>query len=257
MVPPPEGTNGLIALRRFILYQLFRTPKAGNYVNKAATQVLHALTHLKSFQNMKLEDYEIQYDEPVLTALAFSVSQEHILNYLKCKFIVNLSDLPFISSDSPVILYNQFQESCGEYTGATALAAKGLQIFYPIHPRLLICFYDPKVYDCGNDVDYLSTESIDDVHQINVLQYLNSKSQLFFEESITKEYIEHIMSEYKSFKDKIGPFSKFFETKERTYLFSSFEDLKIELTLSFFNILNEIENDDNWPVPLRHPLFKR
>lgn len=65
LVPPPEGTNGLIALRRFILYQLFRTPKAGNYVNKAATQVLHALTHLKSFQNMKLEDYEIQYDEPV------------------------------------------------------------------------------------------------------------------------------------------------------------------------------------------------
>ena len=79
-------------------------------------------------------------------------------------------------------------EKAGSYIGATGLVMKGLQVFYPIHPRLLNCLYDSGVYNlCGGSVNCCSTESTEEIHQLNALQFINSNSQLFFDEFISEE----------------------------------------------------------------------
>lgn len=253
LIPPPENTNGFTLLKRFILYQLYRTPKAGNNLNNAFNGAFHEL--IKIYEPGKSKNFDglnLVHPDPVLLALLNSADKEHLLNFLSCKFVVNLSLLPFISSDAPVVMYNQFMEQKELYTGATSLAVKGLQIFYPIHPRLMVCFYDPKIYSCGDNDDCISTDLVEDIHQLNAMQYINSNSQLFFNEYIVKEYIETIVNAFSQEKKKSRPVNQIIKKDEKVYFFSSFEDAHINLELSFFKIINH-ESVEFEVAPLRHP----
>lgn len=258
LIPPPKDSKAFSAIKRFILYQIYRTPKAGN----------EALEHLNdAFQKFipfiepnnadKFKELKIVHEEATLLMLLHSADKEYLLNYLDCKFIVNLSELSFITSDSPVILYNQYMEKSGTYIGATGLPSKGLQIFYPIHPRLMICLYDPNVYNCGDTTNCISTEEIDDIHQFNVMQFLNSDSQLFFDEFISKEYIEEcIINEYNDKKAPPKNVNKVIKTKDnRTFFFTSSENFHANLELSFFKLICDLDNSGF--TPLRHPSLER
>ncbi|MDR3652154.1 MAG: DUF4238 domain-containing protein [Paludibacter sp.] len=258
LLPPPHDSVAFTALKRFILYQLFRTPKAGNDLLEQLNDVFQKL--LPYFEPDKVKQFDglkIYHEEATLLILGQSGNKGYLLDYLDCKFIVNLSDLPFITSDSPVILYNQYMEKAGFYAGATGLPVKGLQIFYPIHPRLMICFYDSNVYRCGDSINCISTDNIDDIHQFNVMQYLNSESQLFFDETISKEYVEKcIVDVYKTKKVPSKSKNKIINTKDdRRFLLMCTEDFHIELELSFFKIICGIENFEI--APLRHPSLER
>ncbi len=151
LYPPPVETNGFKLLKRFILYQAYRTPKSGSNIMEALNQGVK--TFVKEFKPELWESMKngtLVHKSPVLLGLFRSIEHEHLLDFLDCKFLVNLSVLPFITSDAPVILYNQLMEEVESYIGVTGLVAKGLQIFYPIHPMLMICLYDSTVYDFGN-----------------------------------------------------------------------------------------------------------
>lgn len=260
LIPPPQNTNGFIAFKRFILYQLFRTPKAGNTTIEHLNKAFHSFLPLFKPEKIKeFEELEISHENSVLLALLNSADKEYLLNFLDCKFIVNLSELPYITSDSPVILYNQFMEKSDMYIGATGLPAKGLQIFYPIHPRLMICLYDHSVYSCGETINCTSTEKIEDIHQLNTLQYLNCDKQLFFDDSISEGYIvDNLIKGYKDKKKSSRFINKNLKTEDgRSLLFISFEDVHIDLDLSFFKICCNISNFNNGIAPLRHPSLVR
>lgn len=181
LYPPPTETNGYTLLKRFILYQAYRVPKSGEDYTKSVNEKLKVfLKEYKPELAKKFEGYRIEFEEPVLIMLSNAIEHEHLLDFMDCRFLVNLSPLPFLTSDNPVIFYNQLMEKANSYAGATSLVTKGLQIFYPIHPRLMICLYDPKVYDFGKgSKNCIETESIEEIHQLNGLQFINSSSQLF------------------------------------------------------------------------------
>lgn len=260
LIPPPEDTNGFHFLKIFILYQKYRTPQAGKDTELLMDQAFKAYLQVSNPEKYEsYKDGKLVHENAALLSLLYAGDKVKLLNFLSCKFIVNLSELSFITSDSPIIMYNQLLEDKGIYTGATALVAKGLQIFYPIHPRLMICLFDPKIYNCGEDGKACaSTEDVDDVHQLNTLQYLCSNSQMFFDETITQQYIEHIIEESKSDKKESRHFSEYIKTEDnRHFLFTSFEDPKINLELSFFKMRKDIEAFELELTPLRHPSLAR
>lgn len=255
LYPPPTESNGFKLLRRFILHQAYRTPKSGSDIMDILNQGLK--TVIKEFKPdlwERMKDGTFIHKNPVLFGLFHAIKHEHLLGFLDCKFLVNLSLLPFITSDSPVILYNQLMEQADNYMGATALVAKGLQIFYPIHPRLMICLYDSNIYDFGNGCDdYCSTESIDEIHQLNGLQLSNCKSQLFFNESISKEYIEELCEHFEEYRKTSQNINKIINKGSRKFLFTSSEDIQINLDLDFFKLKIDPTDFREEFVPLRHP----
>ena len=239
-IPPPENSNGYLIFKRFILYQLHRTPKAGResieHLNEAMLKILPLLApEIKG----KIDGLKLEHPEPILYTLFKSTDKEYLLDYLKFKFVVNLSDLPFLTSDSPVILYNEFMEKSGNYIGATGLASKGLQIFYPIHPRLMICMYDPFVYKCKESENCVSTDKVEDIHQFNVMQYLNCDTQLFFDDTICKEYIEtNIVDEYEHLKTPQKSINTIINNGNNKLLFfTGIENFHINLNLSFMKVM--------------------
>lgn len=259
LYPPPIETNGFKLLKRFILYQTFRTPKSGNDLMEALNQSLK--TVIKEFKPdiwKKMKGGNFVHENPVLLSLLHSIKYDYLLDYLDCKFVVNLSLLPFITSDSPVILYNQLMENAGNYVGATGFVSKGLQVFYPIHPRLMICMYDANVYDFGNGcINCCSTESVNEIHQLNALQFINSKAQLFFDDLISEEYVKKLCGEYEEYRMASQNINRIIRQGPRKFLFTSSEDCQINLSLDFFKLKVNPNDYKDKIVPLRDPSFER
>lgn len=256
---PPIESNGFKLLKRFILYQAHRTPKSGNNVTESLNQGLE--TVLKEFKPDlwdAMKDHTLVLKNPVLLGFSYVIEHEHLLNYLDCKFLVNLSSLPLITSDAPVIFYNQLLEQAGNYLGATGLVAKGLQIFYPIHPRLMICLYDSNVYEFGRGcINCCYTESIDEIHQLNALQLINSKTQLFFDDSILEDYIKDLCDHYGEYKNTSQNVNQIINQGSRKFFFTSSENARIELSLDFFKFKVNPSDYKKEITPLRHPSFER
>lgn len=259
LYPPPTESNGFKLLKRFILYQAFRTPKSGDNTMETMNEGLK--TVIKEFKQDlwdKIKDGTLVHENPVLLSLLNSAEHEHLLNHLECKFIVNLSLLPFITSDSPVIFYNQLMEKADCYIGATGLVAKGLQIFYPIHPRLMICLYDSNVYNFGNGSEgCCSTEAVAEIHQLNGLQFINCKSQLFFNDFISEEYVKELNNDYRDYKGKERKINQIINRDSRKYFYMGSEDTTINLDLDFFALKVNPNDYKNETAPLRHPSFAR
>ena len=259
LYPPPVESNGFKLLRQFILYQAYRTPKSGNELMQSLNDGLK--TVLKEFKPDLLKQLEggtLVHDNPVLLSLFNSVKHENLLNYLDCKFIINLSDLPLITSDAPVIFYNQLMEAARNYVGATGLVAKGLQIFYPIHPRLIVCLYDASVYDLGNGcINCCSTESIEEIHQLNTLQFINSDAQLFFDDLISEQYAKELCKQYHEHRVAPRHIKKILHFDKRKFLFSGTDDVRINLNLGFFKMLVDPKEYEKGIVPFRHSSFQK
>lgn len=259
LYPPPLETNGFKLLRQFILYQAFRTPKSGLDIIEMLNQGMK--TFVKEFKPdlwKSFKDGTLVHENPVLIGLFQSIEHEHLLDYLECKFLVNLSVLPFITSDSPVIFYNQLMEQADNYMGATGFVAKGLQIFYPIHPRLMICVYDPSVYDFGDGCkNCCSTESIEEVHQLNGLQLINCKSQLFFDDLISKEYVVELCKNFEKYRGISKNINRIINQGSRKFFLTSSEDVHTNLRLYFFKLKVNPNDFKNEITPLRHPSLER
>ena len=255
LYPPPKGTNGYILLKRFIIYQANRTPSSGRQIEDSVNESMK--TMLKAYQPnlwQKLKDNTIGFNNPVLKALIGAIENEKLLDFLDFGFVVNLSLLPFVTSDSPVVLYNQLMEKAGNYIGATGLVAKGLQVFYPIHPRLMICLYDSNVYEFNNgENDCGSTESIDEVHQLNSLQIINSDTQIFFNDFVNKEYAELLFEENESYRNDFKNINTIFTREGRNFFFMSSKDPHINLSLDFFKLKVNPKDFNREIAPLRHP----
>ncbi|WP_461622080.1 DUF4238 domain-containing protein, partial [Bradyrhizobium sp. 23AC] len=77
----------------------------------------------------------------------------------------------FITSDHPVVFYNQYAEH-RTIRSNTGLASKGLQIFYPISPYHIIILYDEAIYKIGaKKSTSVDVTSVSDVQQLNDLQW--------------------------------------------------------------------------------------
>ncbi|KPE49648.1 DUF4238 domain-containing protein [Chryseobacterium indologenes] len=256
LIPPPIESNGFKLIKRFMLYQAFRTPNSGENIMESLNKGLKAF--VKEFKPElweSLKDATLQHENPVLLGLLHSIEHEKLLDYLDFRFIVNLSLLPFITSDSPIIFYNQLMEQAGNYIGATGLVAKGLQIFYPIHPRLMICLYDPEVYDLGDDVNCCSTESIDTIHQLNGLQFINCESQIYFNNFISEEYTHELSNNFQEYRGTKRNINEIINQNNKKFFFISSEDIQIRLQLDFLKIKVNLNHFKNGINPLRHPSF--
>jgi hypothetical protein len=258
LYPPPIHTNGYKLLKRFILCQAYRVPKSGESYTKSINEALTVfLKEFKPDLANKLKDYKVELEEPVLLMLFNALKHEHFLNFMDCRFLVNLSPIPFFTSDAPVIFYNQLMEKANSYMGATGLVTKGLQIFYPIHPRLMICLYDPEVYDFGKgSKDCIGAESVAEIHQLNGLQLINSDTQLFFNETISKAYILSLLSHFRSYRETGKNINKAFKIGNRKFLYMSSVDACIDLELDCFSLKVNPKEFKGQIVPLRHPSLK-
>lgn len=140
------------------------------------------------------------HEENVEVALSNVKLVIKVCGDLQYKLLINNTSTALITSDVPVVRYNQFLERKKWEHGKTGFGNIGLQIFIPLNPDVLILFYDPGIYDLGaKKQDYLILSDDNDIDQLNLLQMLNCNRNVFFNDEISKEYITELYETSKKY----------------------------------------------------------
>lgn len=238
-IPKPE-TEDYISLWLFTFLQESRTKFSADETNEMIDKTLKTIfKHDNRFKD-KIDDLEFGFENSALLNLDTLIDVIGVTRDLKCKLIINKTKKPFLTSDNPIVRYNQFLEKRKHPYGKCGLANKGLQVFYPLSPELAIIFYDDKVYKIGfrkrNYVEILNEKDIDN---LNLLQFLNSDKVIYANEKASDFYLESLMEKSLKFNSPRG--GKINEHPEKrndngTYsmiLHNQKKDIDINLNLSF------------------------
>lgn len=180
-VPKPhsEPWNDLLV---FTLFLHSRTRHTANVHNDIADKLVRTILEKDgSLDQEHLRNLEISLTNPAAEALRAAAQGVFLAMDLAMKVLVNRTDVEFITSDNPVVFYNQCFEGADPSIGGNGgLANTGLQIFLPLSAQHLLVLYDRKAYKIGHKKsDYCDVSNRDDVRQFNDLQYLNCVENLY------------------------------------------------------------------------------
>jgi hypothetical protein len=238
--PPPYGSPWHMTLVVHILMQSARTKYAADAVNevmdKMAKQILKGS---KKLEGIDLSKFKVSMKEPARYSLGVSAETYPIALDLRCKLLCNQTDEEFVTSDNPVVLYNQFF-SFRNFGSNCGTASKGLQIFFPLDAKKQIVLYDDAVYRFGGERHtYIDITAKHDVYELNTLQMCSASENIYFTGSSFDAQALHkkALPFLREQKARVGVVSRE-ETKSgiSELVATSAEDVRTNLTLSFSSI---------------------
>lgn len=171
--------NDKLILSRFIVTQLFRVPifldyhinKSKKNIEKYKKDILQQLSFLPSEYQDKVRN--IFFDDDQIKDLIFTHIENNMKNYcdiLRGKrwvLYVNETDLPFCTSDNPVVMINIMSKSTSR--SDNGIGNENTLIFFPLNPKIAVGIYpyafmssleelDGKIIVLkGNDIKMITT----------------------------------------------------------------------------------------------------
>lgn len=112
---------------------------------------------------------------------------------LRIALIKNISPLPFITSDHPVVKYNQLFIS-HNYFVAYGYGQMGIQMFFPISPSLCLVLFDPIPYRLHNYYeDKFIVNDTTAIRAINTLVAGYANQELYFSSATSDRTVRKIL----------------------------------------------------------------
>lgn len=177
---PHYFTAGHLLLCFHIATQGARTQYAADVMDEITDGMWkEVLKHEPTVTKDMLAQVKIGYDNPALVSIGHAALSFPLLMDLECRALLAPPGTEFITSDNPVVMYNQFmlRRTVGSNTG---IASKGLQIFFPIWPFLTLVMYDRDVYHFGRaKSELVHIASAMDVHELNMLQVIAATKNVY------------------------------------------------------------------------------
>jgi hypothetical protein len=180
--PPERFTPEWDFLIEYVAYQRARTTRAADGVEKLADNLIKA--QLREHPAFKGTDFD-KMKVVNKNAVAFTLQLVHLFcayaQDLGMHLFLNESHTEFLTSDDPVVAHNQYCEGINK--GCLGWNCAGLQLFLPLSPNATLLLYDTSVYKVeGSRSGKLATSltASDHVEQINSLQALNAKENIYF-----------------------------------------------------------------------------
>ncbi|MBN4046997.1 DUF4238 domain-containing protein [bacterium AH-315-P13] len=198
---PQKNSIEHLELLSFIGLTDLRNPTRIENIKNSRESVKKHLLELDPKVDINKFIPEIPHNYAVELALSNLKGVIDNISDLDFKLIVNKTDTPFISSDFPIVKYNQFLERKKWQHSKVGYGTIGLQIIFPINPNLGIIFFDPKIYKVGFKKNrYIEIKKKEDINSLNILQIVNCIETLYFNEKITENYIRNLVNKASKFK---------------------------------------------------------
>lgn len=139
---------------------------------------------------------------------------------LKYKVFINKTETPFITSDHPVVKYNQYLEWRRWSHSKTGYGSMGLQIFLPLNHEKMLFLYDDSSYQLSSGNQFYFLKKQPEIDGLNLLQFLNSIETIYFDEKAKEDYLKNLHTNSKGFNKANVPFS------ELGYIFDSDAEMR-------------------------------
>ncbi|MFW6030842.1 MAG: DUF4238 domain-containing protein [Halanaerobiales bacterium] len=240
---PKYETETHLKLITFIAIMSARTEYSADVitevVDKTTKSIFREHPDVKNTEYEKyIDELKFESDSPAAFSLSVMAGSSPIISDLHFKIIENESNYDFITSDNPIVKYNRFLEEKETFGNDTALAVRGLQIFFPLNHTHYLMLYDPFVYKVGNKKDIvIKINNRKDVDELNLLQLINAYRNIYFNHNINENYCSELLRKGKRFmrgkKVNVEEFQAGFKNK---FIEAYNEDINMKLKLSFVSI---------------------
>ena len=253
---PPQWHKNYKDLMLYILIQHFRTQNSSEALidhTKQKKDILKKYEGRVSKGLVKQIDREYEMTEQVApqTGILSAFKNFDSVAELAIKLLINKTQTEFVTSDHPVVLYNQLLNYDREIQQkmpypTTGLVAKGIQLFFPISPTKALLMYDDHVYSIGNsDKTNIPIYYKQDVTAINMLQMCSDSQNIYFKDgafdvenlhNISEPYMKKILNDlYSTPEPKIEDFTDVEETKSG-FSVISFRGIHTDLNLPLIRL---------------------
>lgn len=242
---PPMLSQEHHNLLLFTILQNSRTPYTAEELNEMADKSIKKVFSKDLKIRNHLDKVKISFRDPMKMALRTAVLTSPITMDLKYKLLDNKTKSPFITSDNPVVYYNQFMETRKPLGATTGLACKGLKIFFPISPKCSIVFYDRDTYKVGNKRDILvNITNMQDICMLNMLQCISANESIYFNDQLTERDVRKLVEKTKKYRRKTKMNVSEYPGQKSNQGMSSLlhfykSEIKCGLSLSFIKILKK------------------
>ncbi|WP_435194877.1 DUF4238 domain-containing protein [Natronomonas sp. EA1] len=168
-------------------------PGVSSFISFQAIRSINSRLYYDPKERLPFDEFnEGVQDWP--SAISYTTSEGHtLLQYMGWVLIENKTDLPFFTSDEPVV---EFQEKQFENIDSATKNLIGRQIFCPISPNYLLLLLDPSIYnvdgllwevDTEERIQQLPDEMFikievtdrDEIWKFNLLQPLSAYREIF------------------------------------------------------------------------------
>lgn len=226
-------------LMMHVALQMARTEAAEAILNEKADKIARMLIGHCSRDPEVLEALprvKISLTNAIQDSIRHSIATAPLLFDLRYKLIENTSSTPFIVSDAPVILYNDWLRDVQRNTGS---ASFGLQVIMPLGPRLCLIFYDEGSYEVGKPTSNL-VRIVNPTHacMLNDLQWEAAHANIYASPETTDQDLAEGAARADNLRktekvDVAESWSDISETRKRMLLSVENWPSKVELQLPF------------------------
>lgn len=242
---PPRGSQEHEILAFFTILQHARTESKSRIsremAEKVQTQIDEKWERLREQPKVRLSKGppeifpEEKHEQNQSTLNMYLRTWRSILD-MDYRLLINESKTDFITSDAPVVLYNQFLPD-RKYGTNTGLKMRGLEIFFPIDSKKSILFFDPTSYSIGEEAGKaMCVGNESDINEINKLQICSAAKKIYFkEDSLNIEKIHEEAIQYRRKLESKAPEAK------GSYIPVVFDEIRANLHLSFVRINESAE----------------
>jgi hypothetical protein len=193
---PNKGTKGHIDLLAFVSLTDLRNPVRIDGMKNMFKEMERQILELDPNADVSKLIPQLEHEDHIQLSLANTAEIIQNTLDLDYKLLINQTTNPFITSDFPVVKYNQFLELKKWPQSKSGYGLVGLQIFIPLNHEIAIVFFDSAIYKVSNKKkkSLLLTQK-DDVDKLNILQFINCFSTIFFDEKAPDHYIRFLHNE--------------------------------------------------------------
>jgi len=241
---PVKDSEEHIIILTFTIFLQTRTQYAVDQGNEMADKIFKTIFYKDERLKDSVDDIKINIRNAPQNILGIAAMCIPITFDLSYKILYNKCNVGLLTSDNPVVFYNQFLESRKTIGSNVGFSTKGLQIFLPISPLFAIIFYDGGVYAVGNKKDkIIELHNDSDITQLNCLQILNSNDIVYFNESLSQKHIIDMFRRIKKNRRKAKAFVHEYpgqieqDGRMRSLILSHGHDIRIGLNLSFIRVI--------------------
>lgn len=192
---PPKDSDDYCMLLEYVMYQQNRTKLSALKNENLLNQLTQLILKDRFVPTNEIAEIKIEYEYPGLAGLEIVPNLIKAVSDLKCKLLINKTKESFVTSDHPVVKWNQFLNQRKYPEPRTGLAMKGLKLFFPISPNIILVYYDSEIYSIGNEDIVVDIFNPKDVWILNFIQSISCNEVVFFNQEIYETYARRLLSE--------------------------------------------------------------
>jgi Protein of unknown function (DUF4238) len=163
-VVPAGGTTERQTLLFFIGLQLARTTAAQAHAVERTRLMADV-----AFGGSPPPGFDLSPQDAIKLTLNSAPAMAATISDLAVTLVLACSGSSFATSDNPAFLYNSYCEGI-TYAGVTGTECRGLQLFLPVSPQLLLFLFDAGVYKLRRSTPRFVNATERDMESLNRLQ---------------------------------------------------------------------------------------